>query len=297
MIPSLAVMVGLLVQAVGNPSPARGPSAPEPVRVWRADSTVVVTLREPGHLVVLHVDAIGRIQVLFPAGPDDDSGMLSNDTLVAIPLPPAAEGNPATFVAVRSRWPFEFGALRAGSAWNYYGALLLQPTAGDPLGALLDIADRVTDGRPYDYAEVTYSRAGTVVARGPVVPPQVCLSCVRRGTTMAAAPAAVPANAVDCSNASLTNSFCGVATAGSVSITSVPPAAYQPAPAPPAAPAPVYVPYFLPIFVHGARTRFERPIAPAPSAPQPPTAIAFPLAPSLVVPSSAELRTFTGRRH
>src|SRR5712664_683146 len=168
MIPSLAVMVGLLVQAVGNPSPARGPSAPEPVRVWRADSTVVVTLREPGHLVVLHVDAIGRIQVLFPAGPDDDSGMLSNDTLVAIPLPPTAEGNPATFVAVRSRWPFEFGALRAGSAWNYYGALLLQPTAGDPLGALLDIADRVTDGRPYDYAEVTYSRAGTVVARGPV---------------------------------------------------------------------------------------------------------------------------------
>src|SRR5712664_3660730 len=240
MIPSLAVMVGLLVQAVGNPSPARGPSAPEPVRVWRADSTVVVTLREPGHLVVLHVDAIGRIQVLFPAGPDDDSGMLSNDTLVAIPLPPTAEGNPATFVAVRSRWAFEFAALRTGSAWNYDGALLLQPTAGDPLGALLDIADRVTDGRPYDYAEVTYSRAGTVVARGPVVPPQVCLSCVRRAPPVVAV-AAAPTNAVDCSNAALTNSFCGV-NSGTVSITNVSQPAYQPPPA--AATAPVYVPYY-----------------------------------------------------
>src|SRR6266545_7475006 len=218
MIASLAVTAGLLLQAAGN-GPARAGRAPDPVRIWRADSTVYVTLRQPGDLLVLHVDAIGRIQVLFPTAPDDDSGMLANDTLVAIPLPPAAEGNPATFVAVRSRWPFKFAALRAGSAWNYNGALLLQPTAGDPLGALLDIADRVTDGRPYDYAEVTYSRAGTVVARGPVVPPQVCLYCMLR-LAPAVAVAAAPTNAVDCSNAPLTNSFCGV-NSGTVSITNV----------------------------------------------------------------------------
>src|SRR5216117_3338586 len=222
MIASLVVTVGLLLQAAGNGHPAQANRAADPVRIWRADSTVYVALRPPGDLLVLHVDAIGRIQVLFPAGPDDDSGMLSNDTLVAIPLPPAAEGNPATFVAVRSRWAFEFAALRAGSAWNYNGALLLQPTAGDPLGALLDIADRVTDGRPYDYAAVRYARDGTATALGPPVPPQVCLSCVRRGSAVAIAPAPAPMNAVDCSNASLTNSFCG-ANSGSVSITSAPP--------------------------------------------------------------------------
>jgi len=294
MIASLAVTAGLLLQAAGNGHPARAVNrAPDPVRIWRADSTVYVTLRQPGDLLVLHVDAIGRIQVLFPAGPDDDSGMLSNDTLVAIPLPPAAEGNPATFVAVRSRWAFEFAALRAGSAWNYHGALLLQPTAGDPLGALLDIADRVTDGRPYDYAQVTYSRAGTVVARGPVVPPQVCLSCVRRAPPVVAV-AAAPTNAVDCSNASLTNSFCGM-NSGTVSITNVSQAAYQPPPA--AAPAPVYVPYYMPVgFVRGDHRRFERPILPPP--PPPPTVgVAYPIAPRLVVPSSSQLRTFTGRRH
>jgi len=293
MIASLAVTVGLLLQAAGNRQLARANPVPDPVRIWRTDSTAYVTLRQPGNLLVMHVDAIGRIQVLFPTGPDDDAGMLTNDTLVAIPLPPAAEGNPATFIAVRSRWPFEFAALREGSAWNYYGALLLQPTAGDPLGALLDIADRVTDGRPYDYAEATYSRAGTVVARGPVVPPQVCLSCVRRGPP-AVAVAAAATNSVDCSNASLTNSFCGV-NSGSVSISSAPEQSYQPPQQ--VAPAAVYVPYYVPIVVRGGRSRFDRPIQPAPPAPRPSMGAAFPIAPRLVVPSSSELRTFTGRRH
>ena len=295
MLPSLAVTVGLLVQAAGTSHPARATRAPapDPVRVWRTDSTAYVALRQPGHLLLLHVDAIGRIQVLFPAGPDDDSGMLSNDTLVAIPVPPTGEGNPATFVAVRSRWTFEFAALRAGASWNYYDALLLQPSAGDPLGALLDIADRVTDGRPYDYGVVTYSREGTAVARGPLVPPDVCLSCVRRVPEVAAASATAPTNAVDCTNASLTNSFCGV-NSGSVSITSIPPqAAYQPPPAP----QPVYVPYYLPIVVHGAR-RFPDREFPPPAPPAPRSmGVAFPIAPRLVVPSSAELRTYTGRRH
>ena len=293
MIASLAVTVGLLLQAAGTGQLARANPVPDPVRIWRTDSTAYVTLRQPGNLLVMHVDAIGRIQVLFPTGPDDDAGMLTNDTLVAIPLPPAAEGNPATFIAVRSRWPFEFAALREGSAWNYYGALLLQPTAGDPLGALLDIADRVTDGRPYDYAEATYSRAGTVVARGPVVPPQVCLSCVRRGPP-AVAVAAAATNSVDCSNASLTNSFCGV-NSGSVSISSAPEQSYQPPQQ--VAPAAVYVPYYVPIVVRGGRSRFDRPIQPAPPAPRPSMGAAFPMAPRLVVPSSSELRTFTGRRH
>ena len=295
MLPFLAVTVGLLVQSAGNPHPARATRAPapDPVRVWRTDSTVYVALRQPGHLLVLHVDAIGRIQVLFPLAPDDSTAM-SDDAPVALALPPTGDGNPATFVAVRSRWPFEFAALRAGASWNYYDALLLQPTAGDPLGALLDIADRVTDGRPYDYGVVTYSREGTVVARGPLVPPDVCLSCVRHVAAVDAAPAAAATNAVDCTNASLTNSFCGV-NSGSVSITSMPPqAAYQP-PAP--APQPVYVPYYLPIVVHGAR-RFPDRQFPPPAPPAPRSmGVAFPIAPRLVVPSSAELRTYTGRRH
>ncbi|HYU30442.1 MAG TPA: hypothetical protein VEK83_15535 [Gemmatimonadales bacterium] len=282
MVLTLAFAAALLVHT---------PHTPQPVGVWRSDSTLYVTLRQPGDLLVLHVDAIGRIQVLFPASPDDGTAMLANDTLVVIPLPPTAEGNPATFIAVRSRWAFDFAALRAGSTWNYDDALLLQPTAGDPLAALLDIADRVTDGRPYDFGVVAYTSAGTVQTRRVPLQPLVCLSCVRHGAPAVATATAIPTNVVDCSNASLTNAFCGV-NSGSVSIASAPPApqqvVYQPAP------APVYVPYFLPM-AHGFRHRFEPP--PPPAAPAPHSqGVAFPMAPRLVVPSSAQLRSFAGRR-
>ena len=278
----------LLLQATALASAA--PRAA--VRVWRSDSTAYVALRAPGHVLLLHVDAIGRVRVLFPAAPDDSTAV-SADAPLAVHLPPVAEGNPATFVAVRTRWPFAWAALRSGSDWDYANAWLLQPTAGDPLAALLDIAERVTEGRPYDYGQVTYSRRGAVVARGPAVQPDVCFTCYRRASA-ALAPATVATNNVDCTNASLTNSFCGV-NSGSVSIASAPASApqviYQPAPAP----APVYVPYFVPI-TRGFRRRVEP--SPVPPSTTPAShGVAFPIAPQLIVPSSSQLGTFTRRRH
>src|SRR5712691_12307089 len=127
MIPSLAVTVGLLVQAAASQHLAQATIAPDPVRVWRADSTVYVTLREPGYLVLLHVDAIGRIRVLSPLDPYDDTA-ISGDAPVEISIPPEAQGNPSTFIAVRSRWPFDFAALQAGPTWNYYVSLVPPPT-------------------------------------------------------------------------------------------------------------------------------------------------------------------------
>ncbi len=291
MIPSLAVLVGLL-QTAAHPLPPRAPRAPDPVRVWRTDSIAYVKLRDPGHVTLLYVDGVGRILVVYPLVPDDPT-IISADAPVALDLPPEAQGNPATLVAVRSRWPFDFASLRLGSWWDYQNALLLQPTAGDPLAAILDIAERITGGRPYDYGEVTYSPEGTVAARGPVRQPDVCLSCVRHGTPVDAVPAAAT-NSVDCSNASLTNSFCGV-NSGSVSITSAPAPAPQPQVVYQPAPGPVYVPYFVP-FGHGMRRRFEPPrMAPA-VAPRS-QGVAYPIAPRLVVPSSSQLGTFTGRHH
>ena len=298
MLPVLAVTAGFLLQATVTPAATR---VPEPVRVWRTDSSVAVSLRDPGYITVLHVSADGRISVLFPLEPDLDT-WVTGETPFRMSLPPEAQGTAATFVAIRSRWPFNFAALRAGagagpgSTWNYRGAWLLQPTAGDPLAALLDIAERVTDGRPYDYGAVEYENGGTVANRRTPRQPDVCLSCVRHGTQVAPAPPATATNAVDCANASLTNSFCGV-NSGSVSITSAPAAPpqamYQPAPP---APTAVYVPYFVPV-TQGFHQRF-RPPPPPPAAPTQLTSqgVAYPIAPQLVVPSSAQIRTFTTRR-
>lgn len=273
MVPALAIAVALFAQA---PSPARPASgaAPDPVRVWRTDSLAYIQLSQPGHLVVLHVDAIGRIAVLFPSAPWDSTAVSAN-VPVTIDLPPEAQGNPATFVAVRTRWRFDFEALRSGLEWNY-DALLLQPTAGDPLAALFDITDRITHGRPYDYGVATYARDGSAMARGPVQMPDVCLGCVRRAPPVAT-PVAAATNSVDCTNASLTNSFCGV-NSGSVSFATAPSAPpqviYQPAPV-------TYTYYPLYPAALFNRSRFDRPIPTM----RPAVPSAFSIAPRLVSPS------------
>jgi hypothetical protein len=275
MVPVFAATVALVLQAG---------VAPQPVRIWRADSMLYVQLAKPGHLLLMHVDAIGRIDVLYPLVPTEGTGM-PGDSTIAVFLPPAAEGNPATFVAVRSRWPFNFAILRAGSDWNYYDAWLLQPTAGDPLAALLDIADRVTDGRPYDYGVAAYTRDGTALERSQPVSPDVCWTCVRPRPAVVAA-AAPATNSVDCTNATLTNSFCGVASAP-VTITSAPPpqqVAYQP---PPSGQVYVLPYYFSSVRAHDGR-RFDRPILPSPRpALQRSQGVASPIAPQVMVPSSA----------
>lgn len=278
MVPALVISVALFVQA-----PLARPAVPDPVRVWRTDSTANIQLTQPGHLVVLHVDAIGRIAVLFPSAPWDSTAV-SADAPIAIDLPPEAQGNPATFVAVRTRWRFDFEALRSGIEWNY-DALLLQPTAGDPLAALLDIADRITRGRPYDHGVATYARDGSVFARGPVQVPDVCLGCVRPGPVAAPAVAAAT-NSVDCSNASMTNAFCGV-NSGSVSFATAPSAPpqviYQPAPV-----TYTYYPLYPGTFFSQNRSRFDRPIQTM----RPAVSSAFSIAPRLVSPSPGLL----GRR-
>jgi hypothetical protein len=283
MLHALVLSVALAVQV---PPPA---GAREPVRVWRTDSVAFVALNRPGHLLVMHVDAIGRIQVLYPLTPDD-SFTVSNDAPAEISLPPTAEGNPSTFIAVRSRWAFDFASVRLGSWWDYRDALLLQPTAGDPLAALLEIADRVTDGRPYDFAEATYSREGVVIARGPVEQPQVCWTCVRPRPTVVAAAAPVGTSSVDCTNATLTNSFCGVASAPVTIAAPAPPqpAAYQQ----PAASGQVYVlPYYFGSVRAHAGPRFDRPVVPVPRPVfQRSQGVASPIAPRVVVPSSSSVR-------
>ena len=274
----------LLSVAVAVQAPA---ATTAPVRVWRTDSTAFVSLQKPGRLLVMHVDAIGRIQVLYPLTPDD-TFPVSNAVPVEVSLPPTAEGNPATFIAVRSRWAFDFSSIQLGSWWDYQNALLLQPTAGDPLAALLEIADRVTDGRPYDFGEATYGREGVVIARGPVQAPEVCWTCTRPRPAPPVAAVAAGTSSVDCTNATLTNSFCGVASAP-VTISAPPPAAPPPAAA---YQQPAQVPttyYAYPYYFWSTRGGgFDRPINP-PSLPRS-QGVASPIAPRVSVPSSSSLR-------
>jgi len=255
MLLTLAVSLGLLAQA-----PALSAPAPDPIRVWLTDATstagarpqVHVHLAGAAYVTVLHVDPDGRIRVLFPRRPDDRAWVPGGATFeVAVD----GEGGIGTILAARSRWPFRVAGLRAdpgaGAGWDYEKGLLFQPTAGDPLAALLDIADRMTDGRPYAFDLATPRTGGMVAARDPQLVTPVCLSCVRprraadnpAGVTISQSTTVLNhVTAVDCANAVLVNSSCGVIDRR-VSTTIV----YEAAPPP--TPTPVYVPYYVPVFL------------------------------------------------
>lgn len=197
MVLPLLVLLAATVQ-VSSQAPAPTPVPPAaarglpPVALWLADSNLApgartrafVRLRETSYLVVLRVDGDGKVSVIFPASPMDDTRVPGGATY-EIPGPdgrasfvvrePAGTG---TVFAARSATPLRFAALAGGNQWDYVGVLLFQPTAGDPLAALLDIVDRMTDGRTFDHDVATYAVTGPpwTIAAGP--PPDApCAGC------------------------------------------------------------------------------------------------------------------------
>lgn len=296
----LMLGLGLLAQGATAPSPRRVDTPP--VRVWLPDTLgsvgepvrVYVALRDTSHLVVLHVDASGRIRVLFPRNPTDPDVVPGGETFaiagsedgITFRVPAPGMG---TVLAVRSGAPFRFDGLVAGGRWDYEHALLLLPTAGNPFAALLDIADRIADGEGYNYDLAAYRTPGTLATRG-ATSDSVCSSCLtaRRsraptGMTGSDIPnsavaldhsyAAAPGGTVvDCSSATLVDSFCGVQD-NSVSTTVEESTVYQST----SVVYPIYEPLFFPL------RRFRRPPrAPVP----PPPAIALNLrrVPGRIVP-------------
>src|SRR6266480_107005 len=281
MVLPLVLKLGLLTQTPVL-SPAGAHAAPTlnvaSVRVWLSDSNyqvgararVFVNLRDPGYLVVLHADAAGRIRVLYPLSPDEPALAPAAATLEvsgwddrAAFVVPAGSGG-GTIVAVRSRAPLRFDDLRNDAGWDYANALLFQPTAGNPLAALLDIADRMVGGGRYQYDVAEYRTPQT--SKTLAVEGEVPWSGSASGSYYPDAPATQPVavveqtNSVDCSNAQLVNSFCGVIDNHVTNI-------YQQQ----AEPAPLYVPYYVP-FIIPRRHRFSRDSQPTP--PQPAIALA-----------------------
>jgi hypothetical protein len=302
MTPHLLLGLGLLAQTVAVPSAGRADTLA--VRAWLPDSVrpvghplqVYVALRDTSYLVVLHVDASGRIRVLFPRNPTDPdlvpggvtfavTGAESGSTF-RIPVP-----GTGSVLAVRSWAPFRFDGLAAGGQWDYEHALLLLPTAGNPFAALLDIADRIAAGEGYNYDLAEYRTPGAVATRVPAKD-SVCFSCLaaRRsgrsqgegggaGLTNSALAidhsyAAAPGGTVvDCSSTTLVDSYCGVQD-NSVSTTVEETTIDQSTTIVYPAPTPEFFPF---------RRRFRRP-PPAPAPPQPAIALNLRRVPGRIVP-------------
>ncbi|HKE90500.1 MAG TPA: DUF4384 domain-containing protein [Gemmatimonadales bacterium] len=300
-------MVGILGLVLLTQTPVQVAAHPAKlgVRAWLPDTLlpvgaparVYVELEDSGYLALLHVEPSGRIRVLYPEHPNDPAfvpggaafvvGGISDSTTFRVVAP-----GTGALLAVRSWTPLDFAGLVDGNRWDYARALLLQPTAGNPLAALLDIADRITDGEAYTYDLTGYRTPGALAARRTTTD-SVCGNCFsahHQHSDAAAADgdaatiaidhsmaASGNGSVVDCSYATLTSSFCGVDN----SVTT-----YQEstaaAPAPEASSTVVYPYYpqgYYPyLFFHRRRTE--------PPPPLPPPAIALNLhaVPRAIVP-------------
>ena len=131
-------------------------------RFERGDyAKVKVRVEDDGYLVVLHADPDGRVRVLYPIDPDDDTWVRGrrsyelrdrggDDRLFMV----EDESGRGVVLAAVSRDPFRFGEFTLNRHWDFE-ALNVRDARGDEEAVLTGIASRMAQGG-YDYDLATY---------------------------------------------------------------------------------------------------------------------------------------------
>src|SRR5690242_2563803 len=167
LLPLMLSLAGAALAPATAPS-ARVVSDDPPIKVWlnhdnyyRGDKARVnVRVADDGYVVVLRADADGRVRVLFPLDPGDDAFVRGGETIEV-----RGRGDREAFyvderegsglvLAARSATPFKFEPFVRGDHWDYR-VLDVRQSGDDKEAALVDIAQRMTDGH-FDYDAVSY---------------------------------------------------------------------------------------------------------------------------------------------
>ena len=166
----LPLLLSLVGAAAPNTEAAAVRSDDPPVKVWlnhdnyfqRGDKARVnVRLAHDGYLVVLRVDAEGRVRVLFPLDPSDDAFVRGGETIEV-----RGRGDREAFyvddregsglvLAARSVTPFKFDEFVRGDHWDYR-VLSARDAGDDKEAALVDMVQRMTPDGHFDYDDVKY---------------------------------------------------------------------------------------------------------------------------------------------
>ena len=167
----LALAVSL---ALAAPSAAAASDDP-PIHVWlnqdnyfvRGDrAKVYVRAAADGYLVVLRADADGRLRVLFPIDPSDDTFIRAHKKFEV-----RSRGDREAFAVderegsgvVLAAWsasPFKFDEFVRGDHWDYRVLGTIQ-TGSDAEAALVDVVQRMAGDARFDYDVVTYTVEST----------------------------------------------------------------------------------------------------------------------------------------
>jgi hypothetical protein len=142
----------------------------QPIRVWLEPTGVVapgermlvyVDVAHAGHLAALRVTTTGRIEVLFPQGPDEGTYVpagtyeLRATRDVASFVATEPEGTGLVFAAL-APLPYRFDEFARAGAWDAT-AFAASWTGPDALGALLDVVQRMQGDGYFNYDFVRYT--------------------------------------------------------------------------------------------------------------------------------------------
>jgi hypothetical protein len=127
---------------------------------------VKVRAADDGYLLVLRVDGDGRVRVLYPQRPDDEGQITGGKDFEV-----RSRGDREAFVVdensgsgtVLAAWsdhPFRYDEFSRNGHWDYR-ALSDEKITGDRESGLLDLVDKMTDGKyQYDVAQYTVDEPG-----------------------------------------------------------------------------------------------------------------------------------------
>ena len=164
----------LLAMMPAGPDPVAVPAAPtdDPapaIKLWLGSSRefrqgerarVQVETQHDGYLVVFNYDTDGRLRVLFPVNPLDDQlvqagrryeieGRGDRESFLV-----GGEGEGLVFAAIAAD-PFDFREYQSASNWDY-NRLYISAESADPEADIVDLLQRVTSERGFDYDLVDY---------------------------------------------------------------------------------------------------------------------------------------------
>ena len=168
----LALSLAVLSTPPAVSAPPAPPAPPAPIRLKLSDDVlwpgervrVKVKPAEDGYVVVLRVDAQGRVRILYPRDPDEPAAVRGGkefevkgrgDREAFVADEPEGGG---TVLAAWSAAPFRFDAFTRAGHWDY-SALAVDTTRGDGESVLLGLVDRLVGGGDdkYEYDVATYT--------------------------------------------------------------------------------------------------------------------------------------------
>lgn len=178
------MMIPMLLMTMAATEPATPAEGQAPIQVWISSSRVFrpgdpvrveIETGRSGYLLVLQYDPSGKVHVLFPVDPGDETWVQAGRRYAIRPDEQnrafmATDGGMGLVYAAMAEDPFRFDGVMAPSGVWDPGAMTIDPDTNDPEAELTALVQRLVSPRGFDYDLLDYTVIGAPTASRVRVP-------------------------------------------------------------------------------------------------------------------------------